>query len=119
MSSVPRTILVVDDNEKLAALVEKYLRRDGHRTDNVAGGAAALDWLARQPADLLLLNLRLPDMAGEELVQALDERQQPVPFIVVAGHGDERRAAQLLKRGALDYLMKDGTLLELLPAVVQ
>jgi PAS domain S-box-containing protein len=119
MSNTPRTILVVDDNEKLAALVEKYLRRDGYHTDRAADGAAALDWLGRQHPDLLLLNLKLPDMTGEQLVQALEDRRQPVPFIVVSGHGDERRAAQLLKRGALDYVMKDGTLLELLPAVVR
>jgi PAS domain S-box-containing protein len=119
MSSAPRTILVVDDNEKLAELIEKYLRREGFRTDHVASAAAALDWLAQQPADLLLLNLRLPDAAGEQLVQSLEQRQQPVPFIVVAGHGDERRAAELLKRGALDYLMKDGTLLDLLRPVVK
>jgi hypothetical protein len=119
MSSASRTILVVDDNEKLAALVGKYLRRDGFRTDLATDGAAALDWLGRQHADLLLLNLKLPDMTGEEFVQALEERKQDVPFIVVSGHGDERRAAQLLKRGALDYLMKDGTLLELLPVVVK
>src|SRR5204862_7085259 len=41
------------------------------------------------------------------------------PFLVVAAHGDERGAARMMRRGALDYLMKDGTLLELLPAVVR
>src|SRR5205823_2813443 len=87
MSSAPRTILVVDDNEKLAALVEKYLRRDGFRSAHVPDGAAALAWLGGQHADLLLLNLKLPDMTGEEVVQTLEERKQAVPFIVVSGHG--------------------------------
>jgi DNA-binding response OmpR family regulator len=47
-SSAPRTILVVDDNAGLSALIEKYLRRDGYRTDHVSDGATALEWLARQ-----------------------------------------------------------------------
>jgi PAS domain S-box-containing protein len=119
MTSAPRTILIVDDNAKLATLVGKYLRRDGFRDDHAPTGAAALTRLGRQPADLLLLSLKLPDMTGEEFVQAIEERKQAVPFIVVAGHGDERRAAQMLKCGALDYLMKDGTLLELLPVVIK
>jgi PAS domain S-box-containing protein len=119
ISSAQRTILVVDDNAGLSALIEKYLRRDGFRTDHVSDGAAALDWLARQTPDLLLLSLKLPDFGGDQLVQTLEARGQRIPFIVVAGHGDERQAAHMMKRGAVDYLMKDGTLLELLPAVVK
>src|SRR5262245_9011415 len=118
-SSAPRTILVVDDNAGLSALIEKYLRRDGFRTDHVPDGVTALTWLSRQNADLLLLSLKLPDLDGEGVVQALEARGQRIPFIVVAGHGNERQAAHMMKRGAVDYLMKDGTLLELLPAVVK
>jgi PAS domain S-box-containing protein len=118
-ASGARTILVVDDNDGLSALVQKYLRRDGYGTDRVADGAAALQWLSENNADLLLVSLKLPDMTAEQVVQRLEERGQRVRFIVVAAHGDERQAALMMKRGAIDYLMKDQTLLELLPAVVK
>src|SRR5437763_1315137 len=87
MSSVPRTILVVDDNEKLAVLVEKYLHRDGYRSDHVASAGAALDWLAGRPADLLLLNLgyELHELLGQDLA-ALAERP------VTGSNGQVRRA---------------------------
>jgi two-component system, cell cycle sensor histidine kinase and response regulator CckA len=118
-ASAARMILVVDDNAGLSALVEKYLRRDGFRTDRVTDGAGALQWLGRQSADLLLISLKLPDMTAEEVIQQLDDRGQRVRFVVMASHGDERQAALMMKRGAIDYLMKDQTLLELLPAVVK
>jgi two-component system cell cycle sensor histidine kinase/response regulator CckA len=113
------TILVVEDNQGLTGLIEKYLRREGFRTAPVSSGAAALDWLTRQRATLMLIDLKLPDMSGEELINELAARGREVPFLVVTAHGDERGAVQMMKRGALDYLMKDGTLLELLPAVVR
>jgi PAS domain S-box-containing protein len=119
MSTAPRTILVVDDNDRLAALVEKYLRREGFRTSVARDGAAALGHLAAKPVDLLLINLKLPDMTGEQVLRTLEGRNQVIPYVVLAEHGDERRAAEMLRAGALDYLMKDGTLLELLPPVVR
>src|SRR5438477_5499606 len=113
------TILVVEDNQGLTGLIEKYLRREGFRTAPVSSGAAALDWLTWQRATLMLIDLKLPDMSGEDLINELAARGREVPFLVVAAHGDERGAARIMRRGALDYLMKDGTLLELLPAVVR
>ncbi len=120
MSTAQRTILVVDDNDRLAALIEKYLRREGFGAAVATSGAAALSRLAESPPiDLLLLNFKLPDMSGEELLAALAQRNQPMPYIVLAEHGDERRAARQLRAGALDYLMKDDSLLELIPPVVR
>jgi two-component system cell cycle sensor histidine kinase/response regulator CckA len=121
MSTAPRTILVVDDNDRLASLVEKYLRREGFGTAVATSGAAALGALKqpRSPVDLMLVDLKLPDMTGEKLLQTLADRSLAVPYIVLAEHGDERRAAEQLRAGALDYLMKDETLLELLPPVVR
>jgi two-component system, cell cycle sensor histidine kinase and response regulator CckA len=117
MSTTPRTILVVDDNDRLAALVEKYLRREGFRTAVATTGEAGLARLAAAPVDLLLVSLQLPDMTGEQFLRTVTDGGR-IPYIVLAEHGDERRAAEQLRAGALDYLMKDATLLELLPPVI-
>src|SRR5947209_6471909 len=119
MSIAARTILVVEENDRLAALVEKYLRREGFRTAVASTGKLGLSHLAVGPADLFLLGLQLPDMTGEDLLRKLAEKNQSTPYIVLAEHGDEKRAADLLRAGAVDYVMKDGTLLELLPIVVR
>jgi signal transduction histidine kinase len=65
----------------------------------------------------MLLDLKLRDLDARSLLEQLGEGP-PVPFIVVTGQGDEKVAVEIMKRGALDYVMKDTALLELLPAVV-
>jgi two-component system cell cycle sensor histidine kinase/response regulator CckA len=118
MNASARTVLVVDANAGLVTLIEKYLRRAGFCAERALTGAAGLAWLADHVPDLLLLDLNPGDMSGEQFLHALESRGRAVPFVVITGHGEERRAVEMMKRGALDYLMKDGTLLELLPAVV-
>jgi PAS domain S-box-containing protein len=121
MNGAVRTILVVEANDRLAALIEKYLRRDGYGALVATSGVTALDTISKcaAPIDLLLVDLQLPDMTGQDLLAALVAQNQSLPYIVLAEHGQEKRAAKHLKAGAVDYLMKDGTLLELLPIVVR
>ena len=73
---------------------------EGFRTAVAVSGAAALTQLTAQPVDLILVNLKLPDMTGEQFVRTLEARNQVIPFVVLAEHGDEPRAAELLARSA-------------------
>jgi len=112
-------ILVVDDDPGLRTLICKRLEREGLRSIGFDSGAAVLEWLDANEAPLMLLDLKLPDMSGDELLRTLAGRQRSVPFIVITGRGDEQVAVRMMKRGAREYLRKDGALLELLPAVVK
>ena len=114
----PRTILIVDDNQGLISLIRRCLARDGFHTAVAYNGQEALNWLSHHQADLLLLDLQLPDMTGEDLINHLDHRTITLPFIVVTGQGDERLAVKMMKRGARDYFIKDSSLIELLPSIV-
>jgi signal transduction histidine kinase len=114
----PRTVLVVDDDPGLQTLIRKRLEREGLRTAAALSGADAIAWLRAKRADLMLLDLILPDMAGEDLVRHLAEIGADVPFVVITGHGGERAAVDIMKQGARDYLMKDAAFAELLPSVV-
>lgn len=113
------TILVVDDDLGLTRLIERSLRRGGHHCLTALTGAEALEQLAAHPVDLLLLDLKLPDIGGKELLGRLGALPRPVPFIVITGQGDERVAVEMMKVGALDYLIKDSQFLDFLPLVVQ
>ena len=73
MTSAPRTILVVDDNDRLAALVEKYLRREGFRTAVAAPARPPSTRLTARPSICSLLTSSCPDMTGEEFVRTLAE----------------------------------------------
>ena len=112
------TVLVVDDDPGLLRLVQKALQRDGFSVICAASGREAIDWLTRDRADLMLLDLKLQDIEGKVLVNRLAEIGRSVPFLIITGQGDERMAVEMMKRGALDYLVKDVDFLQLLPEVV-
>jgi len=82
----------------------------------------ARECLARLQAhhfDALLLDHRLPDMDGAELLNELANRKLPLPVVMVTGAGDEELVVKLLRLGALDYVPKRGTYLETLPDVLR
>jgi PAS domain S-box-containing protein len=112
-------ILVVDDDEGLGRLIVKTVAREGYDVERVLAGAEALAWLGSHAADLLLLDLKLQDMQAKELIEHLKGAGHSVPYIIITGQGDERVAVDMMKHGALDYLVKDAEFLTFLPTVVR
>ncbi len=115
----PVTILVVDDDPGLTRLIERELRREGYLTAAAGSGAEATSWLQQHRADLLLLDLKLPDIEGPALIESMVAMGRNVPFIIITGQGDERVAVDMMKRGALDYLVKDVNFIEFVPTMVR
>jgi signal transduction histidine kinase len=113
-------VLVVDDDEGLLILMSETLQADGCEVTTAQTAKAAHASLEAHPPELMLLDLKLPDGSGPALVAELQrDRGTPVPFVVVTGQGDEKVAVEVMKQGALDYVMKDTSLLDLLPTVVK
>lgn len=112
-------VLVVDDDEGLLILMAEALRAEGHEVATATSCREAFEVLQSSPHDLLLLDLKLRDAQGVELLSKYTATGLAVPFVVVTGQGDEKSAVEVMKHGALDYVMKDTALLDLLPAVVQ
>ncbi|MEX2044506.1 MAG: response regulator [Opitutus sp.] len=115
----PGRILVVDDDEGMLLLMAETLRADGFEVETASSGAAALARLRHGTPDLMLLDLKMQEVDGSTLVQRLKRHHPPVPFLIVTGQGDEKVAVEVMKQGALDYVMKDTGLLDLLPGVVR
>jgi signal transduction histidine kinase len=113
------TILIVDDDRGLLRLLEKTLKRTGFLASTASSGQEAIERLGENTVDLMLLDLKLQDMEGKELVNQLASLGRSVPFIIMTGQGDERVAVDMMKRGALDYLVKDVHFMELVPEVVR
>ena len=112
-------VLIVDDDEGLLILMAEVLRAEHYEVLTANSGSAALEVMERKLPDLMLLDLKMQDMDGTTLLKRLRDRKRQVPFIVVTGRGDEKVAVETMKEGALDYVMKDTGLLDLLPAVVK
>src|SRR3954465_9690212 len=95
------------------------LRAGGYDVATADSAAAARAWLKNNTPALMLLDLKLKDSDGPALVANLQRENTLVPFVVVTGQGDEKVAVDVMKQGALDYVMKDTGLIDLLPAVVK
>ena len=108
-------ILVVEDDLGLAELIREGLAERGWECALCATGAEAIHWLQGHHPVLALLDYSLPDMTGAALIDRVGLKH----FIVTTGAGDERLAVDMMKKGALDYLVKDGMFLETLPGVVE
>lgn len=117
--ALPRRILVVEDDDGLRNLILKSLRKAGYEADGVGTGTDALDRVMADPDLALLLDQKLPDMSGNDIINALSEKGRRVSFVVMTGQGDERLAVEMMKLGAADYLVKTLELVDLLPEIFQ
>ena len=113
------TILIVDDDQALLRVIETTLRREGFVTATASSGKAAIDWLGKNRADLMVLDFELSDIPGEELINHRASIERCIGFIIITAQGDERVAVDMMKRGALDYLVKDAQFIEFVPTVVR
>jgi DNA-binding response OmpR family regulator len=98
-------ILVVEDEPRLRELLRLYLEREGHAVTDVGDGAAAIATFDEAGADLVILDLMLPGMPGEAVLEALREAGEVAVLITSAKRSDAERIAGL-RLGADDYLAK-------------
>jgi CheY-like chemotaxis protein len=101
-------ILIVDDNSMSRDLLRQALERQGHRVDEASGGRQALEFVTEQPYELMLLDLRMPDLSGLELLEQLSaEGILARMMIVMLSASDEMDdVVRCIDRGAEDYLIK-------------
>ncbi len=90
-------VLVVDDNEDLAVTIQDILHETGYEAAAVFDGKSAMDACAGKSFDLLLIDIRLPDMDGLLLQERLAETTD-ADCIIITGHAHEEDAAKMLKR---------------------
>jgi DNA-binding response OmpR family regulator len=108
----PPVIVLVDDEPDFAAMVREFLRREGYRV-LVAGDVRGGGRLIREHhADLVVLDLGLPDRSGLDLLRGL-RQNDATPVIIMSGHGSEAARIVGLELGADDYLVKPVSLAEL------
>jgi class 3 adenylate cyclase len=102
------SILVVDDIEANRDLLSRRLSHDGHRVASVAGGLQALQALADDEFDLVLLDLMMPDINGFDVLVRMkaDERMRRIPVIMITALAETESAVRCIEAGAEDYLPK-------------
>ena len=117
-----RHILLADDEAGLRFSTGLALRMAGFKVSEAADGKIALDMLIRSreegtPVDLVVTDLRMPDLSGIELISAMRQHQLHVPIFVISGYLDESVLRELSRAGCEEYMEKPFQLEELVRRV--
>lgn len=101
-----RQILVVDDEPKMRRVLEIMLQKMGHRVVGAGNGVEALAAFRAHSVDLVITDLRMPEMDGIELLTQLRAQESDVPVMVITAHGTIETAVSAMKHGACDYILR-------------
>ncbi len=104
--SVRALVLVVDDESAIRDSLRMILEYEGYRVEEAAGGPQALARMADRLPDAVLLDVKMPEMDGIEVLRAMRERGYDMPVLVVSGHADVGTAVEATRLGAYDFFEK-------------
>ena len=100
------SILIVDDEPGVRSALGGVLRDEGYDVDAVETGETCLDRLARQPVDVVVLDIWMPGMDGLSTLARMRERQIDAQVVIISGHGNIESAVRAIKMGAFDFVEK-------------
>lgn len=112
-----KTILVVDDEKSILKSVEGILSDEGFDVACVESGHAALERVAEESPDLVLLDIWMPEMDGIETLMRLREGHGRIPVVMMSGHGNIETAVKATKLGAYDFIEKPLSIEKLLLSI--
>ena len=99
-------VMVVDDEKNIRAGLGKAIELDGHNVILAEDGQQALEQLDHEEVDLIIADLKMPRVSGEELLRRVVESYPTLPVIILTGHGTIETAVQAMRDGAYDFLTK-------------
>lgn len=105
MSSLTKNVLVVDDEEKIINVVKSFLESKGFRVFTALNGRRAIELFEKETISIVLLDLMMPEMTGEEVCQSLRKKSR-VPIIMLTAKSEEEDMLKGLGLGADDYITK-------------
>jgi excisionase family DNA binding protein len=119
LEGVGRRVLVVDDEESIRELLTKTLALAEYEAQAVSDGKAGLELLRREHWDLLIADLRMPEMDGLSLIREARRLHPRLPVIIVTGYSSESSAIQAVNLGVVGYLVKPFRIPHVLSAVAK
>jgi Response regulator containing CheY-like receiver, AAA-type ATPase, and DNA-binding domains len=106
MTEPGRQLLVIDDDILVRQSIVAYLEDSGYRVHDEPNGSGGMAWFRNHKPDLVLTDLRMPDLDGLTLLKMVKEVDPDIPVIVISGMGMVADVAEALRLGAADYLIK-------------
>lgn len=100
-------ILVVDDDKSVRYFLDLFLKKKGYQNvQSVETGQEALDIIKKEEVNLVLLDVRLPDLNGVEVLRRIKQINEQIPVIMITAYPEEEKAKEAIKEGAYDYIVK-------------
>lgn len=99
-------ILIVDDEKNIREGLGQSLEMDGYTVSLASNGAEALERMQKTYTDLVIADLKMPQMGGEELLKHISSAYPTIPVIILTGHGTIESAVNAMRNGAYDFLTK-------------
>lgn len=109
--------MVVDDEEALRAVLSAELEGEGYQVVSAGDGQEAINILTTREFDLILLDIKMPNVDGFEVLKFVKERQPKTKVIMLTGFADLKNAIESKKLGAEDFVSKPYDLVDLLTTV--
>ncbi|MDO9633241.1 MAG: response regulator [Humidesulfovibrio sp.] len=107
-------VLVVDDEERFRNTLGKLLATHGMAVTIAGGGEEALEILRNAPHDIVLLDVKMPGMSGQQTLLEIKKLDPDIEVIILTGHASVDIAAEMMTHGGSDYLLKPYPMDELL-----
>lgn len=104
--SAKRQLLVVDDEPDIAFYLKDLLEGEGYAVLSATSGREALELAESHKIDIMITDIRMPQMDGIELLDSISHFDRDIQTIVMTGHGEMDTAIEAMKRGSLNYLKK-------------
>lgn len=102
----PHKILLVEDDLPVARVYQAYLEKEPYQVTHVASGKEALDAIKLEMPEVILLDLKLPDMSGHDILKQVRASTPSCPVIVITAHGSINVAVEAMQAGAADFMLK-------------
>ena len=99
-------ILVIDDEKAIRWSLGEALKNQGYDVVDAENGKKGISLFKQEPADLVILDLKLPDTNGIEVLKQIREEDDEVPVIMMTAYGEVETAVEAIKSGAYDFLLK-------------
>ncbi|MEE4261041.1 MAG: sigma-54 dependent transcriptional regulator [Bacteroidales bacterium] len=109
-------ILVVDDESSIRRTLKDILEFEKHQVEVASNGQEALDFIADEDFDVVLLDIKMPEMDGMEVLERIT-KMKDIPVVMISGHGTIETAVEAIRKGAYDFIVKPPDLNRLLVIV--
>ncbi len=99
-------ILVIDDEKSIRNTLKDIIEYEDHQVELAEDGPAGIELFKKQKLDLVLCDIKMPEMDGIEVLEKLNEINSDVPVVMISGHGNIETAVESIKKGAYDFISK-------------